>query len=234
MKRWQKLSLGILMMACMGAAQPQPVRAGMFTQTEVDQSKYVVMAVPIARGGYRLLVVEQIKDTRPCWSESGTDPVVVDPLLTTFDFTGICGRATDSNGYSIRVAQQDLGLQYSLRIEQGNGELLLVGSSNQGGPRMVIGRTYGMAEGQFLKFVLAPGWRLTRRTYEGRVLGHVYFTNDSWEAATAAPQTPAMPVRTQEATPIAPVTTETSKLPDSEASATSAAPISIPAPRPQS
>jgi len=227
MKRWQKLGLGLLMMACFGAVTPQAARAGMFTQTEVDQSKYVVMAVPVARGGYRLLVVEQIKDTRPCWSESGNGPVVVDPLLVTFDFTGICGRATDSNGYSIRVAQQDLGLQYGLRIEQGDGELLLVGSSHRGGPGMVIGRTYGMVEGQFLKFILNPSWRLTRRTYEGRVLGHVYFTNDSWDAATGATPTPT-PVSSEGA----PASNEANRT--SEANTTSVAPIAIPVPGPQS
>ncbi|MFN4279843.1 DUF3747 domain-containing protein [Thermosynechococcus sp.] len=201
MEYWKRVSLSLLTVACLGTIAPRPAQANqanLFTQTEVDQSRYVVMAVPLARGGYRLLVVEQLKDTRPCWSESGSNPVVIEPLLTTFDFTGICGRATDSNGYSIRVAQQDLGLQYNLRIERGNGELLLVGSSNRGGSRMVIGRTHGMQEGQFLKFQLEPTWRLTRRTYEGRVLGHVYFTNDSWEAATGsapnnlpAPTTPA-------------------------------------------
>ncbi len=197
MKYWQKFGLSLLTVACLGTIAPRPAQANMFTQTEVDQSRYVVMAVPLARGGYRLLVVEQIKDTRPCWSESGSNPVVINPLLTTFDFTGICGRATDSNGYSIRVAQQDLGLQYNLRIEGGDGELLLVGSSNRGGPRMIIGRTHGLQEGQFLKFHLEPTWRLTRRTYEGRVLGHVYFTNDSWEAATGSAPTPATPVGTE-------------------------------------
>ncbi|MFN3679726.1 DUF3747 domain-containing protein [Thermosynechococcus sp.] len=201
MQHWQKVSLSLLTMACLAAIAPRPAQANMFSQTEVDQSRYAVMAVPLARGGYRLLVVEQIKDTRPCWSESGSNPVVIDPLLTTFDFTGICGRATDSNGYSIRVAQQDLGLQYNLRIERGDGELLLVGSSNRGGPKMVIGRTHGLQEGQFLKFHLEPTWRLTRRTYEGQVLGHVYFTNDSWEAATGSAPSPlpaaATPVGTE-------------------------------------
>ncbi|BCX11234.1 MAG: hypothetical protein KatS3mg067_0172 [Thermosynechococcus sp.] len=204
MKYWQKLGLSLLtVVACLGTIAPRPAQANMFTQTEVDQSRYVVMAVPLARGGYRLLVVEQMKDTRPCWRESGSNPVVIDPLLTTFDFTGICGRATDSNGYSIRVAQQDLGLQYSLRIEQRDGELLLVGSSNRGGPRMVIGRTHGMQEGQFLKFHLEPTWRLTRRTYEGQVLGHVYFTNDTWETATGSAPAPAKPVSTETNIPTA-------------------------------
>ncbi|HIK25648.1 MAG TPA: DUF3747 domain-containing protein [Thermosynechococcus sp. M46_R2017_013] len=196
----------LLTLAYLGAIAPRPAQANMFTQTEVDQSRYVVMAMPLARGGYRLLVVEQIKDTRPCWSESGSNPVVIDPLLTTFDFTGICGRATDSNGYSIRVAQQDLGLQYNLRIERGDGELLLVGSSNRGGQRMIIGRTHGLQEGQFLKFHLEPTWRLTRRTYEGNVLGHVYFSNDSWEAATGGTLSPTP-------APVLPVSTEASPLP---------------------
>lgn len=230
MKRWQQLGLGILMMACFGAAVPQIARAGMFTQTEVDQSRYVVVAVPIPRGGYRLLVVEQIKDTRPCWRTAGSNPTVVDLLLATFNFTGICGRATDSNGYSIRVAQQDLGLQYSLRIEQGEGELVLVGSSNRGGPRMIIGRTHGIQEGKFLQFFLEPGWRLTRRTYKGRVLGHVYFTNDSWEAATGV--APAYP-SSKGLTPSGSISNEVDRRPASETGATSATPIPIAVPSPQ-
>lgn len=89
MKYWQKLGLSLLTLAYLGAIAPRPAQANMFTQTEVDQSRYVVMAMPLARGGYRLLVVEQIKDTRPCWSESGSNPVVIDPLLTTLTSRGI-------------------------------------------------------------------------------------------------------------------------------------------------
>jgi hypothetical protein len=47
--------------------------------------------------------LEQIPGKQKCWSESGSNPVMIDPLLLNFDFTGICRRATDSNGYSIRL-----------------------------------------------------------------------------------------------------------------------------------
>ncbi|HEY9668329.1 MAG TPA: DUF3747 domain-containing protein, partial [Coleofasciculaceae cyanobacterium] len=128
---------------------------------------------------HQLLIVEQISPKQQCWSESGNNPVIIDPLLLNFDFSGICGRSTDSNGYSIRLADEDFGLQYLLRVVQRNGELQLVGTSrtNANAPDILIGRSGGMTNG-FAKIVLQPGWRLTRRTYEGKPLGHVYLTNE--------------------------------------------------------
>ncbi|MDG2992226.1 DUF3747 domain-containing protein [Candidatus Synechococcus calcipolaris G9] len=190
MKSFLQFGMGILAATLLGATLNEPASASLFEHHEVEQTKYAAIAMPLARGGYRLLVVEQISDQRQCWAENGSAPVIIDPLLATFDFTGICGRSTDSNGYSIRVAQQDLGLQYSLRVEQRGNELYLVGASNRGGETMVIGRTYGMVDGQFHKFILEPTWRFARRGYEGRVLGHVYFKNDSWEAATGSQPEP--------------------------------------------
>jgi hypothetical protein len=147
------------------------------------------MAMPLEGGYYKLLVIEQITDKRACWSENGANPTLVEPLLVTFDFTGICGRSTDSNGYSIRVGGEDMGLAYSLRIERGNGELLLVGVSprQSSAPKMIIARTRGMAPG-FQKFILEPGWRFTRRVFNTKTLGHVYFTNESYALATSGSQ----------------------------------------------
>ena len=43
---------------------------------------------------------------------------LVDPALNRFDFTGICSRYIDSNGYSLRVGEEDLASRYRLRLEQ--------------------------------------------------------------------------------------------------------------------
>jgi Protein of unknown function (DUF3747) len=98
--------------------------------------------------------------------------------LLQFDFTGICGRSTDSNGYSMRMGGQDWGLNYDLRILQRDRDLVLVGVPLRGeGPSIELGRTNGITSG-FVKIALNPGWRFTKRSYEGQTLGHVYLTHD--------------------------------------------------------
>jgi len=155
-----------------------PAKANFFDQKEVEQSRYVAIAVPRAFGP-QLLILEQKTDARECWSESGDRPALVDPLLLNFDFTGICGRATDSNGYSIRIANTDLALEYALSLQMSNGDIRLMGISryDSNAPRLLIGRTYGLANG-FTKIVLEPGWRFAKRSYQGQELGHIYVTTD--------------------------------------------------------
>ncbi|MGF1534937.1 MAG: DUF3747 domain-containing protein [Elainellaceae cyanobacterium] len=154
--------------------------APLFGQKEVDQNKFVAIAAPFGRNNHQLLVLEQVSSERSCWAESGAAPVVIDPLLTNFDFTGICGRSTDSNGYSIRVDGEDLGLQYSLRVVERDGDLKLVGRPFQlgNGSELEIGSASGSADG-FVKLNLNPGWQFAKRTYQGQTLGHVYLSYDS-------------------------------------------------------
>jgi len=69
-------------------------------------------------------------------------------LLLDFDFTGSCERATDSNGYSLRIRGTDYGLEYLLRIVQRNGELVLVGTPrNPRQSEVIVGRTKGLGTG---------------------------------------------------------------------------------------
>lgn len=156
-----------------------PVRAANFDEKEVDQKLFVAIARPYGQNQYDLLVIEQIPGKKDCWAETGANPVAIEPLLLKFDFTGICRRSTDSNGYSIRVNGEDQGLNYILSIVNRDGELVLVGknrnNSTQG--EVLIGRTLGMSSG-FLKIVLEPGWRITKRAYKGKTLGHVYFSSN--------------------------------------------------------
>ncbi|NJM58461.1 MAG: DUF3747 domain-containing protein, partial [Synechococcales cyanobacterium RU_4_20] len=174
---------------------PAPAQTSLFGKTEVTQANYVAVAAPIGTGAkHQLLLIEQINNSRPCWSESGSNPTLIDPLLSTFNFSGICGRSTDANGYSIRTNDVDLGLKYSLAVVRQNGDMVLIGRPQQRtDPSLEIGRVLGETNG-FAKINLNAGWRFTRRTFDGKTLGHVYLTNDQ-SLASLAGQTP-MPAPT--------------------------------------
>ncbi|WP_404783760.1 DUF3747 domain-containing protein [Altericista sp. CCNU0014] len=171
---------------------PGPALAAVFGQKTVDQSKFIAIAQPLGQNAHQLLVLEQITDKQQCWSESGSQPVIVDPLLLKFNFTGICGRSTDANGFSIRMNGQDLGGKYTLRIRYRNNDMVLVGSPDDSkDPEIEIGRTNGMVR-DFAKIQLDPGWYFSKRTFttpakekepaKEKVLGHVYLTRDDGDA----------------------------------------------------
>jgi N-acetylmuramoyl-L-alanine amidase len=150
-----------------------------FGEQNVDQNRFIAVAVPFGDyGNYNLLIVEQIPGKTSCWRESGDNPVTVEPLLLNFDFTGHCNRSSDSNGYSVRIEGQDYGLDYLLRIVKRDGELQLIATprSDRTQPEIFIGRSYGMNDG-LVKIFLNPGWNFTKRTYQNKALGHVYFSN---------------------------------------------------------
>ncbi|HEY9630640.1 MAG TPA: DUF3747 domain-containing protein [Coleofasciculaceae cyanobacterium] len=159
--------------------------AAAFQQQEVDQTRFIAIAAPYSGGtAHQLLIVEQLSDDRPCWNVLGGMPVVIDPVLRTFDFSGICGRSLDANGYSIRANGQDMGLFYSVRIIRRNQDLVLVGdpigcfNPNRRkctNPEFDIGHANGLTA-DFAEIKLNPGWRFTRRVLDDRPLGHIYLT----------------------------------------------------------
>jgi hypothetical protein len=157
-------------------------RAVEFSHAELDQGKIVAIASPYGDNQHQLLIVEQISAGRLCWSEKRTETgmVIINPLLGEFDFTGICRRSTDSNGYSVRLNNQDLGWKYGLKIMRRENDLLLVAVSTtrREAHRLVVGRTKGNSGGGFVKIHLNPGWRMTRRAFKGQVTGHIYLTHD--------------------------------------------------------
>jgi hypothetical protein len=204
MALWQRLA--VLTLLGWGISSfSNPVQAAQFEQQEIEQDKFIVLAAPGGDIGYKLLILEQLNSSRPCWNETGSNPSNVEPLLLTFDFTGICNRLVDSNSFSVRAAGEDQGLLYSLRILRKGEELVLVAASNRERDAQVeIGRTYGMPAG-FSRIVLDPGWRLTRRAFDGRAVGHVYLTYDqpmdvlvanARRNSTFASRSPSMPAPT--------------------------------------
>ncbi len=176
-----------------------PSMASEFTETAIDQSQVIAVAVPygVETRKYNLFVFEQIPSKRQCWQVSGNGPMMVDALLTQFDFTGHCRRATDSNGYSLRMDGQDFGLDYLLRIVPRRNELVLVATSRTGrGPEIILGRTQGMSldDQRFMQIQLNPGWQFTKRSYQGKVLGHYYISGSRANLVQAGMSTEPAPV----------------------------------------
>ena len=183
----------LLPLAGLALAAAEPARAqSLFAATELDQSRFVIVSAPIGDGSRsQLNIYEQRSNERPCFSVQGANPGQVNPLLATFDFTGICNRYIDANGYSVRIGGTDLATVYRLSVVRQNGDmqLLAIPTKSGAGPEMVVARAGGQAPG-FLLLVPEPGWKLMRRSFGGRALGHVYVYSDSWPAGSAAPATP--------------------------------------------
>ncbi|MFM7447207.1 MAG: DUF3747 domain-containing protein [Leptolyngbyaceae cyanobacterium] len=154
--------------------------AAQFEQVEVDQNRLIAIAAPIGNGNaHKLLILEQLNNSRLCWQENPGQVTTVEPLLLNFDFTNICNRSTDSNGYSVRTGGEDLSLRYQLTIVKKRDDLVLLAISTRDpkAPALEIGHTRGLTN-QFARIYLNPGWRLARRTFQGQPVGHLYLTTD--------------------------------------------------------
>ncbi|BFM39207.1 DUF3747 domain-containing protein [Synechocystis sp. LKSZ1] len=227
---WATLALSSVTVGA-GSALAQ---ASQFTETALDQTQVIAIARPygVETTKYDLLVLEQIPNKRQCWQEKAdvSGPVLVDPLLLQFDFTGICRRSTDSNGYSVRIDGQDYGLEYLLRIVPHGNELLLLATSRTGkAPELVIGSTRGLAAG-FMKIQLNPGWQFTKRTYNGKPLGHFYFSTTQAALFNTPVQSTPAPSTATPAPTVPPVVTprEPVPAPPPVSSNNPASPVSIP------
>ncbi|MEO0768889.1 MAG: DUF3747 domain-containing protein [Cyanobacteria bacterium J06649_4] len=155
-----------------------------YGQQSLDADSVVAVAEPVSNGRfYRLLILQQLNNQRACFDEQVGSPTVIEPLLLNFDFSGICGRSSDSNGYSIRIGDEDLSRRYRLQVTRRGEQLVLVALPGalpgRGGdlPVLEIGRSNGVAN-DFVKLTLDPGWRMTRRTLNGNAQGHIYLSND--------------------------------------------------------
>jgi N-acetylmuramoyl-L-alanine amidase len=190
-----RLSLALAALMTLGMTSIESLtstKAATFDEQPIDQTQVIAIARPYGGNKYDLLVLEQIPGKKQCWTESGANPVLVDPLLLNFDFTGICRRATDSNGYSIRLDGRDFGLDYILRIVERGGELVLIGTPRDSRrPELIVGKTRGMQKG-FMKIILEPGWQFSRRTFQGKSLGHFYFSGKEAEVLASAGKTPTL------------------------------------------
>jgi len=167
-------------------------KASTFDEKEMAQDRIIAIAAPY-RHGYNLVVIEQLPGKDKCWSEEGIAPVAVDALLMNFDFSDHCRRATDGNGYSVRLGGEERGSDYLLEIvEQDNELILLATQRDPNEPPLIIGRTNGRQEG-ISKIFLNPGWRFTKRSYQGKELSHFYFSEGVAPVAKTVPKSTVQP-----------------------------------------
>jgi hypothetical protein len=180
-----------------------------FGNTPINENNFLVVAVPgAAAQPWRLFIVEQVANTPACWSivDPRAEPTEVNPLWNSFDFTGICRLQRDSNGYAV-WAGGDIGPGGIFELNERNGNILLqYRTSLTGRDRFTIGRTNGISSTGFTQIDLDPGWSLTKRTFEGQIVGSnlVYFTNDmtvaqllaaEGEDVATGPSEPSQPSR---------------------------------------
>ncbi|MBD1195488.1 DUF3747 domain-containing protein [Vulcanococcus sp. Clear-D1] len=151
--------------------------ASVFTSQPLDQSRFAVLAQPVGKSDWKLLVLEQIKPEPLCWEKRSDG--LIDPALNRFDFSGICSRYIDSNGYSLRVGDEDLASRYRLRLEQQGNAVTLLAMTPTQPTELLVGRgTLSQRDREaFVAIELEPGWSLERRAYGSQTLSHVYFAN---------------------------------------------------------
>jgi hypothetical protein len=169
--------LGLAMAAVPAMDGSVALAQGVFTSVPVDASRFAVLAKPVGSADWSLLVLEQLAPRPLCWEQRPDG--LVDPSLNRFDFTGICSRYLDSNGYSLRVADQDLASRYRLRLRQVGQELQLQAMSPTETTTLVVGRgTVPLRDRDaFVAITLEPDWQLNRRAFGNQTLSHVYFAN---------------------------------------------------------
>ena len=165
-----------LVLGASSAALPGGTRS-LFDSKPLNQEQFAILARAVGRDSWKLLVLEQIKARPLCWKDQADG--LVEPSLNSFDFTGICSRYLDSNGYSLRTAGEDTQKSVRLRLRQGQRGLELQALDPNRSTAVVVARARQARRNKdaFVKLKLEPGWQLERRAYQGRTLNHVYFAN---------------------------------------------------------
>jgi hypothetical protein len=192
--------LALVGLALAGSAAPAAVpplaqATGLFQSRPLDASRFAVLARPVGQSDWNLLVLEQIAPAPRCWTPLSDG--LVEPSLNQFDYTGLCSRYLDSNGYSLRIGEQDLATTYRLRLLQQGNELLLQALSPNEPTVLVVGRAVVPRRDRenFVALQLDPGWELQRRAFGQQTLNHIYFANPSSlrQLIAQANGTPASP-----------------------------------------
>ena len=179
-RRRRLLGLG-LAGAAAGAASlnlaPGNAAGSPFGSRPLDGSRFAVLAKPVGNSDWTLLVLEQIQPAPRCWEPRADG--LIDPTLNRFDFTGICSRYLDSNGYSLRVGEEDLASRYRLRLAQRGNTLALLAMTPSDATELLVGRGSVPLRDRdgFVASQLEPGWQLQRRVYGQQTLSHVYFAH---------------------------------------------------------
>ena len=178
MSRTYLRAAGLTAVGLLSAGLPQEgATRTLFDSRALPQERFAVLAQPIGKAQWKLLVLEQIKTHPRCWR--ARQDGLVDPSLNRFDFSGICKRYLDSNGYSLRSGGQDLGTRFRFRLKPAGASLRLEALDPQQRAPLLVGqaRIPRRDLNWFVPLQLEPGWALERRVYQGRQLNHLYFAH---------------------------------------------------------
>lgn len=210
-KRWLS---GCITALCLGggglgALISAPATAADFGEAPLPAERAIAVAVPLRNGElYNLTILERLNAQYACWDETGSAPTVITIRTVEFDANRHCDSKNDSNGYSLRVAGQDLGSSYRLSLSRDQDSLVLIAQPTRDPsvPPLEIGRTPGLAEG-LLQIELNPGWAMAYRTYQNERLGHVYLTHaQPLDVPLAAANAPSLGASSSSPGPISPPT----------------------------
>ena len=161
-----------------GCLSQESAARSLFNSAAVPEKHYAVLAQPIGRAQWKLLVLEQIKVQPRCWR--ARQDGLVEPSLNRFNFSGICKRYLDSNGFSLRSGGQDLGTRFRFRLKRSGTLLKLEAIDPQQRAPLLVGQAATPSRRDpngFVALQLEPGWALERRVYQGRPLNHLYFAH---------------------------------------------------------
>jgi hypothetical protein len=179
MKRTYLALAGLALAASAAPAALAPLARGaaLFDSQPVEPSRFSVLARPVGEDRWNLVVLEQIAAEPLCWEKRADG--LIDPALNRFDFSGICGRYLDSNGYSLRIGEEDLAARYRLKLQQQGEELQLQATDADASTVLVVARAPVPLRDKdgFVSLQLEPGWSLQRRVYQEKTLNHLYFAN---------------------------------------------------------
>ena len=178
MSRTYLRAAGLTAVGLLSAGLPQESAARLlFGSAAIPQERFAVLAQPLGRAQWKLLVLEQIKTQPRCWRTRQDG--LVEPSLNPFHFSGICKRYLDSNGYSLRSGGQDLGTRFRFRLKQAGTSLRLEALDPLQRAPLLVGqaRIPRRDLNGFVQLQLESGWALERRVYQGRQLNHLYFAH---------------------------------------------------------
>ena len=136
---FRRAALGAAALGLTVAASSLPGWArALFDSRPLQEERFAILAQPVGQDRWKLLVLEQIKARPLCWEERRDG--LMNPSLNTFDFTGICSRYLDSNGYSLRTSGTDADRRFRLRLNQGRDGLSLQAMDPDRGSAITVAR----------------------------------------------------------------------------------------------
>jgi hypothetical protein len=190
-KQRTRLGVAALSLAVAGGLGTSPQRraeaAGIFGAEPLAEDSTVALAQPQGGDRWSLVVLERLQPGATCWQRQPDGLVRPDP--EGFSNGLLCSRLQSSSGYSLRAGGLDLPSPWRLRIEPVGDQLELQAFN----PSLASPVTLGMAPliragapGALAAFQLNPGWSFQKRSYEGRLLSHVYLSSRQPLAALVA------------------------------------------------